>query len=69
MCVDRLCGPESVVGAREEWGQSRKRVEYPDCLAEKLSLTLLFLAQRLCSLLLDGCRLRRLMVISQYYLD
>lgn len=50
MCVGRVCGPESMVGAREwvlgqsrgewgqsrrQWGQSRESVEHPDCLVEK----------------------------------
>ena len=37
MCVGRVCGPQSVSGRgqRGEWGQSREKVEHPDCLVEK----------------------------------
>lgn len=60
-CVGRVCGPDSVVGAREgEWGKGRKRIKHPDWpVGKKLSLSLLILAQRLCSLFPDGSSLKR----------
>ena len=60
VCVDKVWGPESIVtfGLR----QSREKVQHPDWLVkkQKLSLSLLVLARRLCSLLPKGSRLKSL---------